>query len=102
VPAIVPPPPPPIIRPLPPGGAPARTYQVEEQEEEEAALEESQAFARHEPDGAGFRVPPYLLGLVLIAAVAGASVRGGPGVKRRSRPAVAALTTANRAPRSRR
>jgi hypothetical protein len=91
VPAIVPPPPPPppIVRPLPPGGAPARTYQVEEKREEEAAIEESQAFSRYQPDS-GMSVPPYLLGLVLLAALAGASVRGGPGTRRgRSRPAPA-------------
>ena len=101
VPAIVPPPPPPIVRPLPPGSAPARTYQVEEEEEEEAAIEESQAFSRHQPGGTQLKVPPYLLGLVLLAAFAGASARGGPGARRRSRPA-AALTIDNRSPRSRR
>ncbi len=101
VPAMVPPPPPPIVRPLPPGGAPARTYQVEEKEEEEAAIEESQAFSRHEPGGTQLKVPPYLLGLVLLAAFAGATARGGPRAKRRSRPA-AALTIANRSARSRR
>jgi hypothetical protein len=101
VPAIVPPPPPPIVRPLPPGGAPARTYQVEEKREEEAAIEESQAFSRYEPDG-GMSVPPYLLGLVLLAALAGASVRGGPGAGRsRNRPAPA-FTRAERNRRSRR
>ena len=85
VPAIVPPPPPPIVRPLPPGGAPARTYQVEEKREEEAAIEESQAFSRYEPSS-GASAPPYLLGLVLIAAIGAASVRGGPGARRRRRP----------------
>jgi len=85
VPAIVPPPPPPIVRPMPPGGAPARTYQVEEKREEEAALEESQAFSRYEPGGEGLNLAPYLLGLALIAALAGASARGGPGAKRRTR-----------------
>jgi hypothetical protein len=100
VPAIVPPPPP-IVRPLPPGGAPARTYQVEEKREEEAAIEESQAFSRYEPDG-GTSVPPYLLGLVLLAALAGASVRGGPGARpERTRPAPA-FTRAERNRRSRR
>ncbi len=92
VPAIVPPPPPPIVRPLPPGGAPARTYQVEEKREEEAATEESQAFSRYEGgqsgDG-GLVVPPYLLAFVLLAALAGASVRGGPGARRRTLPAPA-------------
>ncbi len=101
VPAIVPPPPPPIVRPLPPGGAPARTYQVEEKREEEAAIEESQAFSRYQPDS-GMSVPPYLLGLVLLAALASASVRAGPGTRRgRSRPAPA-FTRAERNRRSRR
>jgi hypothetical protein len=99
VPAIPPPPPPPVVRPLPPGGAPARTYQVEEKREEEAAIEESQAFSRYEPGSEGPTVPPYLLGLVLLAALAGASSRGGPGARRRTRPA-AALTTVNRTRRS--
>ena len=86
VPAIVPPPPPPIVRPLPPGGAPARTFQVEEKREEEVATEESQAFSRYDAQGDGFTVPPYLLALVLLAAIGGASVRGGPGARRRVRP----------------
>jgi hypothetical protein len=93
VPAIVPPPPPPIVRPLPPGGAPARTYQVEEKREEEAAIEESLAFSRRaslETREGGSVVPPYLLGLVLLAALAGATVRGGPGSRaNRTRPAPA-------------
>ncbi|HEX7058940.1 MAG TPA: hypothetical protein VF176_03740 [Solirubrobacterales bacterium] len=97
VPSIVPPPPPPIVRPLPPGGAPARTYQVEERREEEAAIEESQAFSRYAHDDGGFTVPPYLLGLILIAAIGGASVRGGPGARRRTRPIPApALTSSHR------
>ncbi len=106
VPAIVPPPPPPIVRPLPPGGAPARTYQVEEKREEEAATEESQAFSRYEGHGGrddGLPVPPYLLlGLVLLAALAGASIRGGPGGRpERARPAPA-FTRPERNRRSRR
>ncbi|HEY6730955.1 MAG TPA: hypothetical protein VI039_08015, partial [Solirubrobacterales bacterium] len=101
LPAIVPPPPPPIVRPMPPGGAPARTYQVEEKREEEAAIEESQAFSRHEDGGAELSVPPYLPALVLILALAGASVRGGPGSRRRDRPA-AATTSSIRPQRSRR
>ncbi len=110
VPAIVPPPPPPIVRPLPPGGAPARTYQVEEKREEEAAIEESKAFSRYEgreslqarwsgPES-GSTVPPYLLGLVLIAAIGAASVRGGPGARRRSRPLAAPATVSTSAPAS--
>ncbi len=90
VPAIPPPPPPPIVRPMPPGGAPARTYQVEEKREEEAAIEESQAFSRYSADDEGLTVPPYLLALVLLAAVVGASVRGGgPGARHRVRAAPA-------------
>ena len=101
VPTIVPPPPPPIVRPLPPGGAPARTYQVEEKREEEAATEESQAFSRHDSRDHGLTVPPYLLGLVLLAALAGASVRGGPGARHRSLPAPAHSSSAHRNGRSR-
>jgi hypothetical protein len=103
VPAIVPPPPPPIVRPLPPGGAPARTYQVEEKREEEAAIEESQAFSRYEGEDAGLTAPTYLPGLALILALAlaGATVRGGPGERRRNRPAPA-TTSAVRTQRSRR
>lgn len=102
VPAIVPPPPPPIVRPLPPGGAPARTYQVEEKREEEAAIEESQAFSRHDARADGFPVPPYLLGLVLLAALAGASVRGGPGARPDRTMPAPAFTRAERTRRSRR
>ena len=91
MPAIVPPPPPPIVRPLPPGGAPARTYQVEEKREEEAATEESQAFSRYEPDEGGPSVPPYLPALIVLLALGGASVRGGPGARRRVRPAAAGI-----------
>ncbi len=80
------------MRPLPPGSAPARSYQVEEKREEEAAIEESKAFSRYEGGGEGdFVVPPYLPALVLILALAGASVRGGPGARRGGagrRPAV--------------
>jgi hypothetical protein len=101
VPAIVPPPPPPIVRPLPPGGAPARTYQVEEKREEEAALEESQAFSRHESGEGGLTAPYYLLGAVLILALAGASVRGGPGARRRHRAVPSPATTTDRTRRSR-
>jgi hypothetical protein len=87
--AAVLPPPPPIVRPLPPGGAPARTYQVEEKREEEAATEESQAFSRYEPEDNGSSVPPYLPALIVLLALGAASVRGGPGARRRARPAAA-------------
>jgi len=91
------------LRPLPPGSAPGRSYQVEEKREEEAAIEESQAFSRHEPGGDGLTVTPYVLGLVLILALAGASVRGGPGARRRPQPTPAPATPdETRTPRSRR
>jgi len=98
VPAVVPPPPPPIVRPLPPGGAPARTYQVEERREEEAATEESQAFSRYDGGARdeGLSVPPYLLGLVLLAALAGASLRGGPGARPERTAPAPAFTSAER------
>jgi hypothetical protein len=90
------------VRPLPPGGAPARTYQVEEKREEEAAIEESQAFSRREGREEGPAVPAYLLGLVLLAAVAGASVRGGPGARPDRTMPAPAFTRAERNRRSRR
>ena len=90
--AIPPPPPPPAIRPLPPGGAPARVYQVEKEEEEEAAPESSQAFSRYEPDDGGLG-GGYVLGVVLLAAIAGASVRGNPGRRDRRPPAPARAST---------
>lgn len=86
-PTIPPPPPPPAIRPLPPGGAPGRVYQVEKEREEEAAPEQSQAFSRYEPEDGG--PPAYLLGLILIAALAGVSMRGSGGGRQRVRPAPA-------------
>ncbi|MGE0067828.1 MAG: hypothetical protein AB7T48_10820, partial [Solirubrobacterales bacterium] len=89
VPAAILPPPPPPVRPLPPGtSAPARTYQVEEKREEEAAIEESHAFSRYEvSDDGGSTVPPYLPALILIAALGAATLRGGPGARRRAQPA---------------
>jgi hypothetical protein len=102
VPTIVPPPPPPAVRPTPPGGASARVYQVEREEEDEVATEESRAFSRYEADEGGLTVPPYLLGLVLIAAIGGASVRGGPGARRRPRPVAAPAYSRERTRRSRR
>ncbi len=89
VPAAILPPPPPAVRPMPPGGAPARTYQVEEKREEEAAVEESHAFFRYEAEDESLTVPPYLLGLVLLAAIGGAAVRGRPRDRRRVTPAPA-------------
>jgi len=79
------------VRPTPPGGVAARVYQVEEKREEEAALEESQAFSRYSAADSS-PVPAYLIGLVVLAALAGAGtrVRPRPGrpapVNQRSRP----------------
>jgi hypothetical protein len=64
---------------------------VEEKREEEVATEESQAFSRYEPEEGGASVPPYLPALIVLLALGGASVRGGPGARRRARPAGAGV-----------
>ena len=76
VPAIVPPGTPPVARPIPPSGAVARVYEVEREEEEEAAPEQSQAFSRYDPDQ-NAPIEPYLIGVLVLAAFAGASLRAG-------------------------
>ncbi|HWH44768.1 MAG TPA: hypothetical protein VNT32_08550, partial [Thermoleophilaceae bacterium] len=69
------PPPPPFAQPIPP--TTARVYQVEEKREEEAAPEDSRAYARYAPeDHAPYGA--YAVGLLLLAAFAGATVRPGP------------------------
>jgi hypothetical protein len=82
---ILAPPPPPVgafARPTPPGGATVRVY--EEKREEEAAPEQSQAFAAYHPDqGGDLALAPFVLGIVVLAAAAGASVR--TGLRRRDR-----------------
>ena len=81
---------------MPPGGAPARTYQVEEKREEEAAIEESQAFSRYSPDDGGVdRRRPTCSALVLLAALAGASVsrRARRAPPRAPRPRRHAMST---------
>ena len=95
--AFLPPPIPTPARPTPPSGTSAVTSPVEvaqrEEEEEEATESVSnQAVAyraaEHEP------VPEYLLGIVLLAALAGASMRRRPRRGRRhARVAPATLTT---------
>lgn len=75
--AILPPPLPPAAEPTPPSGTSAVSAQAVEKEEEEEEAPESvsaQATAyrqtEHQPS------PVYLLGLIVIAAFAGASIRG--------------------------
>ncbi len=95
LPAFVPVPIPTPARPTPPSGTSAVTSPVEapqKEEEEEAAPEsvsnEAVAYraSEHEPVG------PYLLGLVLIAALAGVSLRGRRGGRAR-RVAPATVST---------
>jgi hypothetical protein len=82
-----------LLRPSPPSGgfgrAPSR------QREEEVAPEEMQAFARYHPDDQG--VPPgYLLGALVLAALAGATIFGGPRGRPRQRAAPAYATRSRR------
>jgi hypothetical protein len=88
------PPPPPagaFARPIPPGGAVVRVY--EEKREEEAAPEQSQAFSAYHPDqGPDVPLAPFVLGVVVIAAAAGASLR--LGVRRRDHRHEAAIAAA--------
>jgi len=86
VPAFVPPPLPTPARPTPPSGTSAVTQPVEapeREEEQEAAPESVSAEAvsyrahEHEP------TPAYILGIVVLAAFAGASARRRPGRRRR-------------------
>jgi hypothetical protein len=85
--AFVPPPLPPPANPTPPSGTSAVTSPVEaaQREEEQESAPESvsnQAMAyrtpEHEPS------PAYVLGVVLLAAFAGASLRGRPGRRGRT------------------
>jgi hypothetical protein len=96
--AIVPPPLPTPARPTPPSGTSAVTSPVEaaqEEEEEEAAPESVAAEAvaydqtEHEPS------PYYLLGIIVLAAFAGASLRGRRSRRggRRVQVAPATITT---------
>jgi hypothetical protein len=100
--AFVPPPLPPAANPTPPSGTSAVTSPVEaaqrEEEEEEATESVSnQAMAyrtyEHEP------APPYLLGLLVLAAFAGASIGRRSrrrGTKLRIAPATVSSTRAQR------
>jgi hypothetical protein len=90
LPAFVPVPVPTPARPTPPTGTSAVTSPVEapEREEEQEAAPESvsnEAVAYHAPEHEPSSA--YLLGIVLLAAFAGASLGGRPGRKTRAVPA---------------
>jgi hypothetical protein len=87
--------PPPVLRPSPPSGGFGRAF--ERQREEEVAPEESQAFARYHPDDGGLPAG-FVVGAIVLAALAGATIRGGPR-GRGTRAAAAAATASTRRPR---
>ncbi len=99
VPAFVPPPVPTPARPTPPSGTSA-VEAVEREEEEESATESvsNQAVAyrapEHEPS------PAYVLGIVILAAFAGASARRRPRRGRRELRVAAATISTMRAQRT--
>lgn len=102
VPAFVPPPVPTPARPTPPSGTSAVTSPVEapeKEEEQEAAPEsvsnEAAAYSvtDHEP------TPLYILGVVALAAFAGASARRRPGRRRREIKVAPATISSMRAQR---
>jgi hypothetical protein len=92
---IVPPPLPPVAEPTPPSGTSAVTSPVEaaqREEEHEEATEQVSAQAvaydqrEHEPD------PVYLLGLIMLAALAGATIRSSRRGRRAPRVAHATIS----------
>jgi hypothetical protein len=85
-------------RPTPPGGATVRVF--EEKREEEAAPEQSQAAASYREDDHA-PLAPWILGGVLLAALAGASIRPGPRTRSR-RQQLATLAAHDHPPRRRR
>jgi hypothetical protein len=94
--AFVPPPVPTPARPTPPSGTSAVTSPVEaaeKEEEHEEATEQvsNQAVAYHAPDHEPS--PIYLLGLVVIAAFAGVSIRRRPRSRREAQIAPATIST---------
>ncbi len=102
IPPFLPPPVPTPARPTPPSGTSAVTSPVEapeKQEEEEAAPEsvsnEAVAYQSHEHEPTS----PYLLGLIVLAAFAGASVRRRPGRGRREARIAPATVNTMRAQR---
>jgi hypothetical protein len=128
VPVVPPPPAASFTDPIPPGGATVRVF--EEKREEEAAPEQSQAFARHQsadhglplgarahtnnslsaagiyassrsPGGGSSQFALYLLGVLLIAAAGGATIRFDPHRRRRPATARLSLEHPNQRPRRR-
>jgi hypothetical protein len=97
-PGFVPPPVPQPARPTPPSGTSA-VEAVEREEEEESAPESvsNQAVAYHAPEHEPS--PAYILGSVVLAAFAGASVRRRPGRRGREIRVAPATISAMRAQR---
>ncbi len=94
--AAIVPPPPPTARPSPPGGTTTVTSPVEaaEKEDEQEQAPESvsnSAVAYRAGDDAG-PVPAYILGIVFLAALAGASARRRTRARRRRAPLAYAST----------
>jgi hypothetical protein len=97
VPPVPLPPPPAVLRPSPPSGGMGRVY--EEKREEEAAPEESQSFARYHPQD-NHLPSGYMIGMLVIAAFAGATIRARPRPRGR-RAAVATAQLRDQHPRRR-
>jgi hypothetical protein len=98
LPAFVPVPLPTPARPTPPSGTSPVTSPVEaaqKEEEEEAAPESVDAAASAYHPSEHETPPVYLLGVVVLAAFAGASLRGRRGPRRGIRVAPATITTSN-------
>ena len=69
-----------MLRPSPPSGGFGRAF--EKQREEEVAPEEMQAATRFHHEDQGFPTG-YLLGAMVLAALAGATIFGGPRSRER-------------------
>jgi hypothetical protein len=82
--------PPAAIRPSPPSGGLGRA--IEKQREDEVAPEEMQAFSRYHADESGLP-PGFVIGAIVLAALAGATIRRGPRGRGARRPAPVRLTS---------
>jgi hypothetical protein len=74
----------PVLRPTPPSGGFGRAF--EKQREEEVAPEEMQAATRFHHEDQGLPTG-HLLAVLILAALAGATIFGGPRSRERVRPA---------------